>query len=87
MNNLIYELITTNLLVVTPFEPTIILTIALVTLTSGIIGLLSPYKIFLLFSIGGYITLIVEFQDYPALVICLIGVIIFNLWYATLGSR
>ena len=81
------EYIILNSLVATPFDPQIVLTIALVTMASGLVGLFSPYKIFLLFSIGGYITLIVEFQDYPAIVISLIGVIIFNLWYSTIGGE
>jgi hypothetical protein len=68
-------------------EPINIMTLALVTVSAGTIGLLSKYKIFLIFSIGGYITLIQIFKDYEGLVVGLIGVIIFNLWYATLGGR
>jgi len=67
-------------------EPLNILTVGLITISAGLLGLLSKYKIFLLLSIGGYVTLIVQFQDYPALVIALIGVIIFNMWYATVGG-
>ena len=74
------------LLVLPTMEPTIILTIALVTMTAGLVGLLTPYKIFLLLSIGGWITLIAEFQDYPGIVVSIIGVIIFNLWFSTLGG-
>ena len=68
-------------------EPINIMTVSFVTIASGTIGLFSRYKIFLLFSIGGYLTLIVEFQNYTGIVVSLIGAIIFNLWFATLGGR
>lgn len=67
-------------------EPINIMTVAFVTIASGTIGLFSRYKIFLLFSIGGYLTLIAVFQDYTGIVVSLIGVIIFSLWYATIGG-
>lgn len=77
-----------NLLAVIPFENAdFLFTIAFITLCIGVIGLVTKYKIFLIFSIGGIVTLIPEFVDYPAIVISLIGVIIFNLWFATIGSR
>ena len=71
---------------------TILFTIIIFTLTLQTLGLITKYKIFLLFSIGGYIGLIVEFSSMTtgsptALVITSIGLIIFNLWYATLGGN
>ena len=52
-----------------------------------VIGLTTKYKIFLILAIGGLIEFIVIWADYPALVVSMIGLIIFCLWYATIGSR
>jgi hypothetical protein len=68
------------------FDTTFLLVIALITMLFIAIGLLTQYKIYLLFSIGGLIAMIAEFQDFTGIVIALVGVIIFNLWYATLGG-
>ena len=51
-----------------------------------VIGLLTKYKIFSLFSAGVFLVLIVELKDYTALVIVFVGLIIYQLWYATLGG-
>ena len=64
-----------------------LLVVAVITLVLNFLGITSKYKILLLFAVGGYIAMIVEFQAYPSMVIVFIGLIIFNLWYATIGSR
>jgi len=80
-------------------ELTFVFTIMIFTLTLIVLGVLTQYKIFSIFSVGGLITLIVMvggmFDEakpetdagYFALIIVLSGLIIFQLWYATIGSR
>ena len=80
-------------------ETTFIFTIMIFTLTLIVLGVITPYKIFSLFSVGGLITLIVMISGmyddlkpendggYTALIIVITGLILFQLYYATLGDR
>ena len=60
--------------------------IAIITLTFQVLGF-GKYKIFLMFSVFGYVTLLVEYSSNTAMVIMFAGLILFNSWYATIGSR
>jgi len=72
---------------VVPVDSTIVLAVLLLTVTFMLIGLLTKYKIYLMASVGGLITLMLEFREHTPIVIAIIGVIIFNLYHATIGSR
>ena len=64
----------------------VIMAFVIFTLALTYIGLTSKYKVFLLFAIGGNLVLMEFFREFPALVITLVGLTIFDLWFATLGS-
>jgi len=49
------------------------------------IGMTTQNRIYNLFSAGVLLVLVIELQSYTALVIVFIGMIIYQLWYATLG--
>lgn len=73
---------------VVPFEDsTEILALVIATGLLMCIGIFSKYRIFLIFAVGGLIEFIVIWSEYTALVIVLIGMIIWSLWFATIGSR
>lgn len=65
----------------------VIMSFVIFTLVLTSIGLLTKYKVFLLFAIGGNLALIEFFREIPALIVVLIGMSIFNIWFATMGSR
>ena len=52
-----------------------------------VLGVATKYKIFLILAVGGLIEFIIIWASYPALVITIVGLIIWCLWYATIGSR
>ena len=60
--------------------------IIFLALAFAIIGLVTEYKIFNLFSSGVFLVLIIELQTYTALVIVFIGLMIYQIWYATFGK-
>ena len=60
--------------------------IIFLALAFAIMGMVTEYKIFNLFSAGVFLVLIIELQDYTALVIVFIGLIMYQIWYATLGK-
>lgn len=64
----------------------LIFAIIFLALVFAIIGILTEYKIFNLFSSGVFLVLIIELQTYTALVIVFIGLIMYQIWYATLGK-
>lgn len=49
------------------------------------IGLQTQHRIYNIFSAGAILVLIIELQSFPALVVVFVGLIIYQLWYATLG--
>ena len=55
------------------------------TVVLAYIGLSTQNRIYNLFSAGTLLVLVIELQSYPALVIVFIGMIVYQLWYATLA--
>lgn len=77
-----------NIFLVAPtLSADMLLIIALFAFFLIAIGILTKYKIFLIFSIGVLAVLLVQFSDHVGIVITIIGLIIFNLWYATVGDN
>jgi len=64
----------------------VIMAFVVFTLALLYLGLTTKYKVFLIFSIGGNIALMEFFREIPALILTLVGLTIFELWYATLGA-
>ena len=64
----------------------VIMAFVLFTLALTFLGVFSKYKIFLMFAIGGNLALMEFFREIPALIVTLIGLSLFDLWFATLGS-
>lgn len=49
------------------------------------IGLTTQHRIYNIFSAGAILVLTIELSSYTALVVVFVGMIIYQLWYATLG--
>jgi len=87
MNNFINTLVLLSDSDVVPDDSMIVFSMLILTLTFMILGLFTKYKVFLMLSVGGFITLLLEFREHTPIVIAIIGVIIINLYTATIGSR
>ena len=63
----------------------LIFAIVFLALAFTVIGLVTSWKIFSLFSAGVFLVLLIELQTYTAVVVVLVGFIIFQVCYALVG--
>lgn len=69
-------------------DSTLILALIIMAVTFTIIGVMSKgLKIFNLFSSAVLLVLIIELQNYVALVIMFVGLMLFQIWWAVFGGE